>query len=170
MFLIAGIFWFLLGGVNVENQLKNPCSEWLSPNSWDEFCRVEEISTFNDIAKKFMENQKYWKTIYDNFKEDFKMPSPWQETLSNFERLIVIRILRPDKLLTSITSFVKNEMDERFIRPPPFNIAASYEESYSICPLIFILSPGTEPMATLVKFAIDKQMSDKFKSISLGQG
>lgn len=108
--------------------------------------------------------------MYDTFVEDFKIPSPWQERLSTFEKLIIIRILRPDKLLTCITNFVKNEIDERFVKPPPFDISASYDESYCLSPLIFILSPGTDPMSTLVKYAADKKMSEKFKSISLGQG
>lgn len=158
------------GGVSVENSIKNPCSDWLPSKAWDELCRVEEMPAFRDIASQFADNEPYWKSVYDNFRDDFKMPSPWEETLRTFKRLIIVRILRPDKLLSSMTNFVKSEMDERFIRPPPFNISASYGESYSLCPLIFILSPGTDPMSTLVKFAIDKQMSDKFKSISLGQG
>lgn len=162
--------FFIVGGVHVENSVKNPCSEWLPANSWDEICRADEITAFKDIATNFKENEKKWKTVYDKFVEDFKIPSPWQETVSLFERLILIRILRPDKLLTCITNFIRSEMDERFVKPPPFNIAASYDESYCLAPLIFILSPGTDPMSTLVKYAADKKMSDKFKSISLGQG
>lgn len=161
---------FLLGGVQVENARKNPCPDWLPINAWDEICRVQEMSAFTNIATQFAVNQTYWKVIYDHFIEDFKMPSPWQQELSAFERLIITRILRSDKLLSSVKNFVKNEMDERFIRPPPFSISASYDESYCLCPLIFILSPGTDPMSTLVKYAESKKMSEKFKSISLGQG
>lgn len=61
-------------------------------------------------------------------------------------------------------------MDEKFVKPPPFDIAVSYADSYSLCPLIFILSPGTDPMAALVKFAEEMKMTDRFRSISLGQG
>lgn len=150
--------------------MQNPCSDWLPPYAWDEFCKVQELPSFANIAAEFYKNQMYWKVIYDDFNENFRLPNPWQEKLSNFERLIIIRILRPDKLLLSITSFVKGEMDDRFIRPPPFSISASYDESYSLCPLIFILSPGTDPISTLVKFASEKNMAEKFKSISLGQG
>nr|CAH7724837.1 unnamed protein product [Callosobruchus chinensis] len=63
-----------------------------------------------------------------------------------------------------------NSLVFRFIKPPPFNISVSYDESYCLCPLIFILSPGQDPMAALVKFAEEKKMTERFRSISLGQG
>nr|CAH7749860.1 unnamed protein product [Callosobruchus chinensis] len=164
-------FMFLLtGGVNIENPIENPCSDWLPLSSWEEICRVDELPAFKGFRKTFKSEEKYWKEIYDNFTDDFKMPDPWEDNLVSFRRLIVIRLLRPDKLITSVTLFVTSEMDDRFIKPPPFNISVSYDESYCLCPLIFILSPGQDPMAALVKFAEEKKMTDRFRSISLGQG
>nr|CAI5851904.1 unnamed protein product [Callosobruchus analis] len=164
-------FMFLLtGGVNIESPIENPCSDWLPLSSWEEICRVDELPAFKGFGKMFKSKEKYWKEIYDNFSDDFEMPVPWKETLVSFRRLIVIRLLRPDKLITAVTLFVTSEMDDRFIKPPPFNISVSYDESYSLCPLIFILSPGQDPMAALVKFAEEKKMTERFRSISLGQG
>ncbi|XP_018571400.1 dynein heavy chain 12, axonemal [Anoplophora glabripennis] len=163
-------FMFLLtGGVAVENLIRNPCSSWLPHNAWDEICRVDDLKSFNNFSKIFTKNESFWKEIYDDFQENFVLPKQW-EKLNSFKRLIIVRMLRPDKLLTCIMSFVKTEMDERFVKPPPFDIAVSYSDSYSLCPLIFILSPGTDPMAALVKFAEEMKMTDRFHSISLGQG
>ncbi|CAG9766670.1 unnamed protein product [Ceutorhynchus assimilis] len=163
--------FFLTGGIAVENLLENQCKAWLPQISWDELCRMDdELPAFNDFRNTFVKNEKKWKRIYDDFREDLLWPEPWQSNLSSFCRLIVIRVLRPDKLTRAIGTFVKIEMDERFIKPPPFSISLSYDDSYSLCPLIFILSPGTDPMAQLVKFAEEKKMSDRFRSISLGQG
>lgn len=62
-------------------------------------------------------------------------------------------------------------MGQEFIEPPTFNLAESYEDSNCCSPLIFILSPGSDPMASLLKFADDKKISKKsLEPISLGQG
>jgi len=37
-------------------------------------------------------------------------------------------------------------------------------------PIIFVLSPGADPIAYLMSLAEKKNMKDKLKTISLGQG
>ena len=67
--------------------------------------------------------------------------------------------------------FVKSKLGEKFVEPPPFDLAKSYADSNCSIPLIFVLSPGADPMAGLLKFAEDKGFTgEKFNSISLGQG
>ncbi|CAH0561300.1 unnamed protein product [Brassicogethes aeneus] len=163
-------FMFLLtGGVSIQNPLQNP-SSWLPKDSWDELCRVDDLENFKGFRESFSKSVSSWQKIYDDFDEKGRFPEPWNTKLPGFRRLIVIRLLRPDKLIRCISNFVQEEMDERFIKPPPFNISVSYADSYSLSPLIFILSPGTDPMAALIKFAEENDFSQKFFSISLGQG
>lgn len=56
----------------------------------------------------------------------------------------------------------------RFVEPQPFVLAPSFADSSSSTPLIFVLSPGSDPMAALLKFAEEKGM--RVESVSLGQG
>lgn len=49
-------------------------------------------------------------------------------------------------------------------------LSTIYKESFNITPIVFILSPGTDPAKELYKFADKLKMGRKLYSISLGQG
>jgi dynein heavy chain len=81
-------------------------------------------------------------------------PGVWNE-LSLFRRVIVMRILRPDKVIAAIQKLIKKEKELgiRYITPPPFDLAKSFSDSTNKTPVIFVLSPGADPMSELQKLA-----------------
>lgn len=54
--------------------------------------------------------------------------------------------------------------------PQTSDLAVVFKESSPSTPLIFVLSPGTDPAADLYKFADVMQFAKKMSAISLGQG
>ena len=62
-------------------------------------------------------------------------------------------------------------MGNSFIEPPPFDLRACYEDSTCSTPLIFVLTPGADPMTELLRVADELGFGGKkLASISLGQG
>ncbi|XP_066919650.1 dynein axonemal heavy chain 12-like [Clytia hemisphaerica] len=164
--------FFLTGGVGLENKIPNPGTPWLTDKSWDELCRMCDFQSFKGFRDDFTKNVGEWQKFFEG-KEPHRqiLPAPWHEKLSDFQRMMVVRCLRPDKVVPMVTTFVEEKLGRRFIEPPPFDLAKSYADSNQCSPLIFILSPGADPMAGLMKFANDKGFSgDRFNAISLGQG
>ncbi|XP_052285538.1 dynein axonemal heavy chain 12-like isoform X2 [Dreissena polymorpha] len=164
--------FFLTGGVGLENKLANPAPTWLTDKSWDEICRASDLKTLKKFRPNFIQNLDKWANYY-NTKEPHneELPAPLNAELNDFQKMIVLRCIRPDKVNAAITNFVTSKLGKKFIEPPPFDLAKSYGDSNCCAPLIFVLSPGADPTMALLKFAEDKGFSgDKFNSISLGQG
>uniref|UniRef100_A0A8C3L981 Dynein axonemal heavy chain 12 n=1 Tax=Chrysolophus pictus TaxID=9089 RepID=A0A8C3L981_CHRPC len=167
-------FMFLLtAGVGLKNKYKNPDPSWLPDKSWDELCLI--VNAFS-CRSNITENIGEWQKIYDSKEpQSFPLPEPLNNALNELQKMIILRCLRPDKVksnaIMTITTFVTEKLGKKFVEPPPFDLTKSYSDSNSTIPLIFVLSPGADPMSSLLKFANDKEMiGSKFQSISLGQG
>lgn len=162
--------FLITGGIAVENHLHKPV-DWLPDKSWDEICRINDLHTYDGFRDDFVRNMKQWQEVYDALEPHHQhFPGRWEEELSPFQKLLIIRVLRPDKLTLAISEFVEKIMGRKYITPPPFDIGKSFGDSNCLAPLIFILSPGSDPMGALIKYCEKMGYANRFSSISLGQG
>uniref|UniRef100_A0A8C9Y954 Dynein axonemal heavy chain 12 n=1 Tax=Sander lucioperca TaxID=283035 RepID=A0A8C9Y954_SANLU len=168
----SDFMFFLTGGVGLQNTVANPDPSWLQDKSWDETCRASELPGLQGIKEAFIKGPEDFKSIYDSKDpSNTPLPAPWCEQLNDLQKMIIVRCLRPDKIVPAVIKYVTGRLGKKFVQPPPFDLSKSYLDSNSTIPLVFVLSPGADPMASLLKFASDKDMSGaKFQSISLGQG
>uniref|UniRef100_A0A8D3BVT1 Dynein axonemal heavy chain 12 n=1 Tax=Scophthalmus maximus TaxID=52904 RepID=A0A8D3BVT1_SCOMX len=166
-------FMFLLtGGVGLQEALANPDPSWLQDRSWEEICRANELPGLRGIKEAFIKSPADFKPIYESKEPcNVPLPTPWCDQLNDLQKMIIVRCLRPDKMEPSVTKYVSGKLGKKFVQPPPFDLSKSYLDSNSTIPLVFVLSPGADPMASLLKFASDKVTGGAmFQSISLGQG
>lgn len=79
-------------------------------------------------------------------------------------------MLRPDRILNAIQKFITEQMGSKYTEPPSFSLSSSFKDSAPHVPLIFILSPGVDPLTHFYRLAEEEKMTNKIHLISLGQG
>jgi len=84
--------------------------------------------------------------------------------------MLLVRSLRPDRVLFAAAAFVANALGRAFVEPPVLDLGETFGDSSAVTPLIFVLSPGVDPTEGLKKLAAEKGMRGKLFSVALGQG
>ncbi|XP_048509500.1 dynein axonemal heavy chain 3 isoform X1 [Athalia rosae] len=164
--------FLLTGGIALKNPHKNPAPSWLTEKSWSEIVRATELTGLGAFQSSLENNISEWKTFYDlTNPQDYAFPAPFANEGKTLKKLVILRCIRPDKIVFAVQAFIVEHMGQSFIEPPPFDLQDSYNDSSNISPLVFILSPGSDPMTGLIKFAEDRGIQKKnLMTISLGQG
>jgi len=168
--------YLLTGGIG-ERNAPNPAEEWLTQPSWEEIQRFGALPAMVEMGflELFEKDIVKWKDYFDSESPQTAiLPRNWNDRLSPMQQCCVLRAIRPDKLVPRVSAFVSDAMGAKFTDPPPFSLAECYADSSPDTPLIFVLTPGSDPVNALLTFAkneFDKTLdSGLVKAISLGQG
>jgi dynein heavy chain len=167
--------FFLQGNTAMDLEKPNPLQDgWLSDKSWGEIIALSKNKGFENFDQEFTSRMSDFEKAYTSVDPmkviDEVLDDPEHERYSLFMRLNVLRCLRPDSVVPAVMHFVKDQIGQRFIEPPPFNLMAGYQDSNCATPLIFVLTPGAAPMSELLVLAEELGFTKKLSAISLGQG
>lgn len=64
----------------------------------------------------------------------------WEEKLTNFERMILLKACRPEKLLFAFQKYVIKEIGQFYVESPNIAMEVVYNDTDVKTPLIFVLS------------------------------
>ena len=98
------------------------------------------------------------------------LPGGFGGLLTPFQRLILVKTVRPDRCLAAIQNFVRDSLGPHYLDPPAPDLAICLAASSPIIPLLLITSPGTEALVNVLKLARKQGYGTKWTRISLGQG
>nr|CCC95695.1 unnamed protein product [Trypanosoma congolense IL3000] len=127
------------------------------------------VHCFNKLGEDLVNDSQMWKDfVFSESPQQTTLPGEWEKKLTPFQRILLIRCFREEKLFFSTIDYVGKTMGQRFVEPPPFNLESALADSSPTVPIIFILSQGADPMGTLQAFA--QSQEQKLQYVSLGQG
>ncbi|XP_040202767.1 dynein heavy chain 2, axonemal [Rana temporaria] len=165
--------FFLRGGVVLdrEEQMDNPCPGWLSDANWDNITELDKLTNFHGIMNSFEQYPRDWNQWYTSPEpESASLPGEWENACSEVQRMLIVRSLRQDRVAFCVTAFIINNLGSKFTEPPVLDMRAVVDDSLPRSPLVFVLSPGVDPTGALQQLAEQCHMSQRFQTLSLGQG
>ncbi|CCW62408.1 unnamed protein product [Phytomonas sp. EM1] len=166
--------YFLRGPTRRIDSTPNPDPGWITDSIWSEVQFISsQLPFFKGFDTHVTQNIAHYKELFDSTDIDFQnftLAAAYANTESLLQRLIVFRCFSKDKMIPAIQQYVKHYIGERYIIVPPFDVADAYKDSDCLSPLIFINSPGSDPMNDLMRFAESMRMLRRLDKVSLGQG
>ena len=135
------------------------------------YSAVCQISAFDGIIQDMKDNEEPWTewATCATPQED-PLPAPWEESLTDFQKCILLKIFRPEKLMFAFKNYVRTHMGSYYTDSQTVTMEKIYVDTDQLTPLIFILSTGADPTDQLYKFAKEKGFLERLGTISLGQG
>ncbi|KAI3386976.1 hypothetical protein SNEBB_002464 [Seison nebaliae] len=165
--------FFIKGNISLTKSERQKNFDWLPSDAWENCVALAAKfpESFGTLLDDIDKNEEVWKTWF-NFDTPEKQPFPLQyDELELFQKLILIRCFRIDRVYRSINNFVTDMMGEAYVTPPVIQFEAIWEQSTAFSPIVFILSPGSDPTTDLLKFAERSNFgASKVRLLAMGQG
>lgn len=147
--------------------------DFLSNRLWGSLRMLSQLDAFRGIDKDLEAYSKRWRQFIESeTPEREKLPGDWRHR-SPFQRLCIVRTLRPDRVTYASWCFVEEIMGSRYIESRMISFSESFREMSANTPIFFILSPGVDPLMDVERlgrhlcYTTD---ADNFHNVSLGQG
>ncbi|KAJ8609535.1 hypothetical protein CTAYLR_006023, partial [Chrysophaeum taylorii] len=173
-------------GADKTSQQKNPHADKINEQAWDLICAMEHLPTTsgdfkaegNDVkhilgglAESLATNWKAWQRFMEAEQpHEEPLPEPFDDRVTPFGKLLLVKALRDDKVLLAINGYVRAMFGDALADSPSATMEQIYADLDNATPCIFILSKGSDPTSLLFKLAKSRSYSDRLHLVSLGQG
>ncbi|KAH8387117.1 hypothetical protein KR093_004852, partial [Drosophila rubida] len=172
-------FSFLTRGSVGEVRYKAmPANLKLSQMEWEAALYLEDnfkdtFSGFtNELDKPFFIKLQDNKEVFDFAKTKAEPSDKWDKRLRIFHKLMFVATFRKPRFVFNVVSYLQATVGKYFTESSAggTQLSTVYLDTSAVTPLIFVLSTGSDPMSGFLKFTTEMKFTDKYYSISLGQG
>jgi dynein heavy chain len=149
-------------------------AEWLPDAVWSRVKGLGGYAKFKNLGDNMQGDSDDWQVWFDQPKpEDAKLPGDYQKVCNEFDRLIILRAMRPDRVTAALVTWIDHVMGKTYVTQPVFDMKACYSESSPQTPTFFVLFAGTDPTPWVEGLARELDITTengRFCNISMGQG
>jgi dynein heavy chain 2, cytosolic len=162
--------WEVFTGVLVA-----PVLEGL-PKGFPTWAPTDRANAFRVISEQFphlvksleLENAQKWQRFATSLEAERDFPA--LKGVSSFQRVLLVQALRPDRLQSSLLHFCCESLRIPSLSPPAVSLAALFEESRPLTPLLLLSSAGADPSKELQEFAAKSVGMGQYEELAMGGG
>ena len=157
-----------------DNLPPKPAALALDDRAWSFVVAADaELVCYGGLQESCTKNAAAWQAFLESdAPQDLALPPPYDASLSSFQRLLALKVFRPEKVVFGMSQFVGLEMGDFFKEAPPFDLKSTYDDSSPRTPIVFVLTSGADPTQYLLALAKAQGFvaGETLKMVSLGQG
>ncbi|KAL8445804.1 hypothetical protein Emed_005360 [Eimeria media] len=167
---------FLLRGITQQESeaFDGTPPPWISQAIWKNILYLDTRvgGQLQGFASAASSEDGAWKTLIESGDELVgKLPQINGKDLGAFESLVVIKALRGSELHAACRLYVQSILGPRYISSPQQDLSKALEDSTAYRPLIFILSPESDPVGPIRALVAHAALpEERLHLLSLGQG
>lgn len=146
---------------------------FLPETIWAACKGLEVVQTFSNLCHQMEGEAPTWRKWYGDLEPEISDLPKSVKDISLFHRILLLRALRPDRMLNALKQFVRENMGDEYVEQPAFDMGQTYTEMNVQTPIFFVLFPGVDPTPDVEKIGLEmgKSINDRtFINISMGQG
>ncbi|XP_030763708.1 cytoplasmic dynein 2 heavy chain 1 [Sitophilus oryzae] len=138
---------------------------WIPPLS--SFSFVNLMSSLSELVDKCQMTEGHlWSEFMKSAQCERNFPS--HVKLTEFQKVLVVQSLRPDRLLSSIECCLLRLAGLKTVDPPILNLHNVLKESTHYEPILLLTNPGSDPSIEIRELAA--QLNRSFEEIAMGSG
>ncbi|XP_067120586.1 dynein axonemal heavy chain 3-like isoform X3 [Centruroides vittatus] len=141
---------------------------WLPKHSWLQFRHLSTLSVFQSLLDDLNQHSNEWKDIYQSSDSKIYLPSKWT-SLTGINKLLLLKCLGPDRLLSGIKDFVTEMLGEKFVYAPSSSLEDIYANTTPNEPVLVILSKNSNIENSIIALNERSTYRHKLDFISLGK-
>jgi dynein heavy chain len=168
--------FFLKPALAQEGLPPNPSGDggWLELKVWGSVNGAEkEVPALAGLRAALEADAAPWRAYAESDSpQNEPLPAGWEDKVTPFQRLLLLKIFRPEKVVFATNEFVASEMGDFFKEAPPFDLLSTFKDSACRVPIIFVLTSGADPTQYLLSLGKQQgyETGSNLKMVSLGQG
>eukprot|EP00003_Mantamonas_plastica_P000089 TRINITY_DN1008_c0_g1_i1.p1 TRINITY_DN1008_c0_g1~~TRINITY_DN1008_c0_g1_i1.p1 ORF type:complete len:1151 (+),score=416.49 TRINITY_DN1008_c0_g1_i1:86-3538(+) len=161
-------------GANVADMraMKNKPIGFLPDRVFMSLAYLSKLEEFNGLLESVANTDHRWQHWFEHeTPETISLCGPFSDDqrYGPLHKLMIVRCLREDRTMAAVSLFVAEMMGKEYLEDLPVDLEALVEQEASPrIPIVYLLSPGSDPLAMVTPVAKTKKI--ELKTVSMGDG